>query len=497
MTAVCRRSLLGLIIILLINGTATKLSIDTRSGSAHAGPDHTYSLADVGMVTDAPYVWQEINGFCHWASVSMVVQSQGIDLDLHDVFVASTLAFSIAYVRLDDAIVVAPGSILRQLPSQKFLCDLYGLSMSVFVDPSTGIGASVYQILVGQGIEFIEVSGASEALDLMRDSIDQGIPLILGVDPYYLPPEDYDIAREYGITVAQYGGGHSVILVGYNDTSQTATIQDPGVGAFGDNFGYPYDGRGVYDMNYTALVNAWGALGFLTNRLVQASEPAADFDSRLMEMIIGRLYGTRDAYMPDSDDTFFVTFGADAFEAIALDLTVESFTAYFDEFDDDLTKYYMLVDLALQIEGACTLQYLSLRKALKAIPALLPDNDLTWFISACEKALPHLDALSDNATWVSPNLSSYSNLIWDTFIEIADIYNSTHSYESAFAACQTEIDEIKSHLLAISDAWNTAAYELEGVLQGNPLLAGMPTTLLGVSALGVIALIVVVALRRR
>jgi hypothetical protein len=376
------------------------------------------------------------------------------------------------------------------------MCDLYGLNMSVYVDAYTGIGSLTKFVLESHGVAFTEIFGTYEALELMRASINQGTPLILGVDPYYLPAETYDIARELDITIAQYGGGHSVVLAGYNDTSQTVTIMDPGVDAFGENFGYPDDGSGIYEMNYTALADAWGATGFLTNRITLVSDPVPDYDSRLLDFITDRLRGEREAYMDDIEDAFFLSFGADAFRALGLDMTVESLGTYLDEYDEGL-GYYVLLDFALQVESACTLQYLAFREAIEAIPALFPDDDLSGFISACEEALPHLDALSDNATWVSIDPFSHSNLLWDTFLDMAELYNSTKSMTTAFATCETEIDEIVSHLLAISDAWNRAADELDRVLQGTPLLGGLPTVVLGVSVLGIVALVVVVFLRRR
>ncbi|MFW9793045.1 MAG: hypothetical protein ACFFEE_01985, partial [Candidatus Thorarchaeota archaeon] len=45
-------------------------------------------IADSGEVSNVPYVWQELNGFCYWATLSMALQSIGVQLDLAEVFAA-------------------------------------------------------------------------------------------------------------------------------------------------------------------------------------------------------------------------------------------------------------------------------------------------------------------------------------------------------------------------------------------------------------------------
>ena len=89
--------------------------------------------ADEGLLEGMPYVWQEINGFCAWAATSMALQYIGVDLDLHDIFAASTIGFSMAYVQYDETMLTFPGAIYTQAEPTHFLCELYGVNYTIFL----------------------------------------------------------------------------------------------------------------------------------------------------------------------------------------------------------------------------------------------------------------------------------------------------------------------------------------------------------------------------
>ncbi|MGD2072604.1 MAG: hypothetical protein PVG65_03855, partial [Candidatus Thorarchaeota archaeon] len=41
-----------------------------------------YSNADAKQLSDVPYVWQEISGFCVWSAMTMAIQYAGVDIDM-------------------------------------------------------------------------------------------------------------------------------------------------------------------------------------------------------------------------------------------------------------------------------------------------------------------------------------------------------------------------------------------------------------------------------
>ncbi|MFX1484833.1 MAG: C39 family peptidase, partial [Promethearchaeota archaeon] len=201
-------------------------------------PEPAFHPSAEAMLPSHSYIWQEINGFCAWAATAMAMQYAGVDLNLYDVFAASTIGFSFGYFRYDKNFLIFPGALLTQVEPTNFLADLYGVNYTLYVGSDTPQLEQTVQVYQSEGINIGIIDGQSEALDLMRKTIDSGYPILISVDPMFLPASDYDILREQGLS----GGGHGVLVVGYNDSAAAATIIDPGVGSFGDNFGYPIDG---------------------------------------------------------------------------------------------------------------------------------------------------------------------------------------------------------------------------------------------------------------
>ena len=102
--------------------------------------------ADSGEVTGVPYVWQEINGFCMWAAVSMAIQHAGVPLDLHGLFVASGIGFSASYIRYEENMLFMPGAFFRQMMSLDAVSSLYGLNTTMYMDASTELGIGLREI---------------------------------------------------------------------------------------------------------------------------------------------------------------------------------------------------------------------------------------------------------------------------------------------------------------------------------------------------------------
>ncbi len=457
------------------------------------------TLADSGLLEHVPYVWQEINGFCGWAAASIALQYIGVALDLHDVFAASTIGFSYAYVHYNDTILTYPGAIYTQAEPLDFMADLYGVNYTIYMSQDL-TGASEYeQYWESEGINVGLLSGEVEAFNLMRSSIDAGYPLVISVDPIWLPQSDYDVLRAQSAT----GGAHGVVIVGYNDTSGTARIMDPGVGSFGDQFGYPSDGRGNYtEITYTALNNAWSQRYYISNLLIPVGAVVDNFDDRLGSMIRDKLLGVGTVYSPGSTSAYLWDFGEQAFRQMSQDFTVDGLTSYFSIFDgidnEVAFKSSILLFMGLGIETAVTLQYLSYRTAVQSLPSLISDVDLTSFVSAAEGALPHMAALSSNSTLIFPgNLTHIEGLVSETFYDMSLEYNETGDMANTLAVYSTELNAISAHLLGVADGWLAAGNALAEIWSNNPLVVYGPVILIGAAAAGVIVLYAIFHLRSK
>ena len=421
-----------------------------------------YTPSADGLLAPKSYVWQEINGLCAWAALAMAMQYAGANLNLYDVLAASSVGFSFAYFHINDTMLMFPGPLYTQAEPTKFLADLYGVNYTLYIGSDVPYLEQNVQVWESEGLTVGVINNEDDAFNLMRETIDAGYPLLVSVDPTWLPSSDYDILREQDLT----GGGHGVLIVGYNDTSGIATIIDPGVGSFGDDFGYPDDGRGNYtEITYTALNNAWSNRYYISNTLIPLGDAPTNIDNQLGPLIRDKLLGVGTTYSPVSANAYYGNFGEVGFRTMSSDMTASGLKSYLSVFDGIANEVFfkaaVIMFIGLGLEAQVTLQYLSYRTALASLPAIMTETDLTEFIEAGERALPFFAQLADNSTLVYPtNITKATGLVATTFKAIAESYNSTGDLDGAFAPHESTLDDISAALLGIADSWLDAGNAL-------------------------------------
>ncbi len=455
-----------------------------------------YSLsANSGIVTDVPYVWQEINGFCHWATLSMALQSIGVHLDLAEVLAASGVGFTAGYVRYEDIWFFSPGVMYRQQSTLNTLADLFGFEVDFYFDTdSTDFGLAFASLMELHNVNWTELDGWDDAFQVLKYSIDSGFPVPIYVNVQNLPASDYDFFRELGLN--DTNPTHLILVTGYNDTSGTAQIMDPGIGLFDDPATFPDDGSWFYEINFTSLNQAW--LGLYGITVVKPGLGKTDaFTENFGNYILNRLRGYRNSYAPESEDVFFWNFGSNAFRAMAADLTAIGLSSFMDEFKEyDLhTKSIVLQNLGIEIETYLTLQHQAYRAAIESLPSVLPELNLQPFVTEAKLALEHFEMFSDNSTVNTPFYTGGVKLITKTFEKI--VYQCEYVLDgdlsSTVSVYEEDLAEIRIHLTSIANAWDAAADALERALQtsGTP-----PIILLFTSIVGIVVLALVIVRRK-
>ncbi|MFW9807289.1 MAG: BtrH N-terminal domain-containing protein [Candidatus Thorarchaeota archaeon] len=453
----------------------------------------SFSIAQSGLLPAHNYVWQEINGFCAWAATAMAMQYAGVDVNMHDVFAASTIGFSFAYFRFDDTLLIIPGAIYTQAEPTNFLAELYGVNYTIYLGDTIPNLEQTVQVWESEGLRVGVLDGQAAAFDLMRDTIDRGYPLLISVDPAYLPSPDYDILRAQGIS----GGAHGILIVGYNDTEGLATIVDPGVGSFGESFGYPIDGRGNYtQITYTALIDAWSNRYFISNTFFPGGTPITPIENTLGPMVRDKLLGVGHIYSPTSANALVGKFGQAAFRKMSEDITIDglkSFLQQFDGVDDEINfKASMLYFIGIGLEAQVTLQYLSFRTALVSLPALMPDVNLTAFVEAGDVSLPAFDRITDNSSLIFPgNVSQATGMVATTFLDIAETFNATGDIDEALNPHQSTLNAISSDLLIIADSWRDAGNVLAEYWPNDFLTVYGPIILFAGGGVGALVIVLV------
>ena len=487
-----------LVILLPLVSTPVGMNLDNSSIN-QIETNQVSQAPDAYHIQDVPYVWQEVNGYCATAAISMVLQSMGMDLSFHDLFSAMGTGFSAIYIGLEETRSFYPGVLIRQPEYLQFFFDLYGLEFTTYLDtrePFGRGGADNYDRLSVEYIDFAN-STTPAPFDIVRDTISSGIPLAVAVDIYYLPPEDYAEYKQYGAPLDEWGLAHAITIVGYNDTSQEIYIQDPGVGLFGDDAGYPDDGRWNYTMSYVDFNIAWQSAGYVTFKVTQGTDPIDNFEERLGEYLVERLRGDRLGYFEEFN-AFYLSPGKSAFSGLGLDLTVDSIAEYAKYFQE-VNKDEALLSLGHSMEMFLTIQYHGYRYGLDTIQKTLPGVDLTAFIDAANDAIPHFEVLTCNESIQTlVGIKSRDTLLFNTFGDIALDFQTSGNLEESIGNHQDGLNEIRYHLFSIANCWDAAADALEiGLdIQENPVpLEGSLQIVIG--GAGVVILVVAFCLIRR
>jgi hypothetical protein len=449
-----------LLIFLLIVAFFPSFQCNTAPETAPQYLDASTPSKTTAYITNIPYVWQEINGFCHWACISMALQHLGLPINLYDVFAATGIGFSAVYVTFEDLRMFIPGSNYRQIYQAQYLAMLLGIDYTVMVDNSTEPGQMLTLTLDAWNLDYQLIEGGGEAQQTLCQCLDAGYPMLLWVDPFYLPPSDYDILRNYSIHSSNTGSGHAILAIGYNDTAQIVWIMDPGVGALGDHVAYPSDGRWHYNISYTDLNMAREALGFgaITITLRNPEHNLSQYS--YPTFIYQRLLGIHSSYELTGFDPTIVSCGANAFRRLSADLSPGKLANYLLTLGDYKSILQTLYEQGILFEQSLTLQYLSYRSALSRLQTLIPEKDLSLIQYHGQAAFPHFSVLTTNTSLTTFDPTSYHSLIKDTFWGIAESYEQTGNIYESVAQFTENLNIIQAHLNGIAATWEVIGYGL-------------------------------------
>jgi len=165
------------------------------------------------IIKDVPYVSQEAHPYCQFACLAMLVRYYVKYVTLKDILFNTGVGYSSAYFR-PLKLQIFPGTAVAQLSLKDtglFLGDLYGLSYKSWRPKSTENQWNQYW-------------------SKLKEKITHNIPVLTGVDPLALP-----WYKEHYILPNGTHSGHSIVIVGFNETAGVIYYSDPGPTVFGEN----------------------------------------------------------------------------------------------------------------------------------------------------------------------------------------------------------------------------------------------------------------------
>ncbi len=192
-------NILFIIILFLSSYTVSSENISNKSFESH-------------LVKGVPYVSQETNFYCGFATPTMIFKYLGINTTLHEVVYNSGVGYSLMYPSLKDNRLPYSGWITSQeLVTCEFLSDLYGLNFSFWKN---------------QNYSFEDIW--EEYWLTVKQNISKDIPIAAVVEEVVLVVDNlgFEILSKFTDSLP-YSRDHFILLLGFNESNQTVCYNDP------------------------------------------------------------------------------------------------------------------------------------------------------------------------------------------------------------------------------------------------------------------------------
>jgi len=210
-------SVILLLILLLISILIVPYFLGNANRSITKPITHESIDYDTYLIEGVPYVSQETNFYCSYASITMIFNYYKRNTSLDEILYSLGNGYSLLYQRsysLTFQHLFSGGYLLCQnISEQEFLASLFALSYEIWYPDLTSTSDSEYW---------------QEYWPKIKNHISNDVPVITSVDPYSIP-----YLREK-LNSDDFHGGHALVLVGFNESNNTVCYNDPAAGLWND-----------------------------------------------------------------------------------------------------------------------------------------------------------------------------------------------------------------------------------------------------------------------
>jgi hypothetical protein len=228
-----------------------------------------------------PYVGQETSIFCASASIAAILQYLDIDVTLSELIFNLGIGFSSFYEGGESGFNVINGVFVTQHPENfNFVTSLYGVYFDLWYPQNVRDENQIW----------------NQYWISVKDNISNGYPIITSVDPFSLPSirNQFSFSEEVWNNIPP--SGHSIILLGYDENSQTVCYNDPGT----DYFGNPDDGIYVWMTidELKSAISKSAATRYSIGRFIKVTNPLSKEErfNQALDLNIEKLKGNTSAY---------------------------------------------------------------------------------------------------------------------------------------------------------------------------------------------------------
>lgn len=172
-----------------------------------------YNIPESHLIEGVPYIGQETNFYCGYATATMILKYLGINTTLDEIVYNSGVGYALMYPSFKDNRLPFSGWITSQeRVTCEFLSDLYGMSF--------------YSWENSENSNFEEIW--DEYWVLIKENISKNLPVGVVVEESTLFTHNLGFKILSQLTdTFQIVASHFLLLIGYNETNNTVCFNDP------------------------------------------------------------------------------------------------------------------------------------------------------------------------------------------------------------------------------------------------------------------------------
>jgi len=254
-------------------------------------------------IEGVPYIGQETDFFCAYATITMVYDYHGLDTSLEETLFHAGVGYSL--VHIDKNPLVLGGFIVSQgKENLEFLADIYNSTVDIRAFEATSSNEDPWD----------------EYWTCILENITLNHPVIVSVNVFELPSfqEQFDV---HDTAFEDNPPGHGIVIVGFNTDNNSVCYHDPAAALYGDPSLGTYAWMSIENFQQAAWNSLYEYYTFFLFTPLSGPVDKEQAFHRAHERNMKKLNGEMSAYTSELEELEGVSLGVNAAEALQRDFS--------------------------------------------------------------------------------------------------------------------------------------------------------------------------------
>ncbi len=432
------RHLLIYLCVVLLFSSILSVGLSSHADSLKQ-KDKAPKFPDKTVLEEVPYVWQRTDGFCAYATLTSIFQYYDRNMTFEESLAVSGASWGCCRIRSGNNWRFISGTTLAQTRDYDHAADSYGLKMGMYYSDMLmpeGSAQEMENTAEKIGIETHVTDTWSESKSALKSNLQNGTPVLLSIDPAYLPHSDYE-----GLQAGT--SGHGIVAIGYS--SEGVKVMDPAIGVIGGGYGRPTREEATYWVGYEDFREGWENRYYLANTF-KPSGDKKNIEKRVIQRAKNKMDPSGDLTGVYPSQLAPYSLGYEAYKDLGDDFQPESFKALLESWQSsypyESSFIQMINSTRTSMVKLLSMSNQSLAHGMKGLDEIVKEQPSA--MTSLKKGIEGFRGLSDKNRLISGRGSDGQTLIDHALFTVIEGLKGNSTLEDA-------VDSASPYLLNISD----------------------------------------------